>query len=406
MNGKREYILIGLTLAILQPGTYAWATDLVDLIPGLYGGDGITLAPPAGNFPSHETHFNVSAGSVIYQLNKEIAGEVRPIQVNPSPGGITYEFDPERGTYMRTTHSLGPIVADRPQTLGKGKFSLGFAFTYFKYDKFEGDNLNNIKATAVHIDTPSDGQLPSPGEPSFELDTIQIDLDVDLEFQTFAVGGTYGITDRLDVGVVIPIVRADMDVKSNARIVVSPQNTFPGIHRFDPNGEQPFDSANDSATGIGDVFLGTKYYWLDREKFDMAGALTVKLNTGDEDNFLGTGDTTIRPFLVASGKITDWVTPHFNLGYEFNVDDSNKNNVNYAAGFEIGNEKLTGIFDLLGRHETDGDGIGENIVDAAFGAKWSPHKNIILAANFLIPVNKDEGLRSDLISTVGIEYRN
>jgi hypothetical protein len=67
---------------------------------------------------------------------------------------------------------------------------------------------------------------------------------------------------------------------------------------------------------------------------------------------------------------------------------------------------LTGIFDLLGSHETDGDGIGENIVDAAFGAKWSPHKNIILAANFLIPVNKDEGLRSDLISTVGIEYRN
>jgi hypothetical protein len=61
MNGKREFIVMALTLATLQPSTHASATDLMELIPGLYGGDGITLAPPTGNFPSHETHFNVPA---------------------------------------------------------------------------------------------------------------------------------------------------------------------------------------------------------------------------------------------------------------------------------------------------------------------------------------------------------
>ena len=48
----------------------------------------------------------------------------------------------------------------------------------------------------------------------------------------------------------------------------------------------------------------------------------------------------------------------------------------------------------------------ENIIDAAFGAKWRPKENVILAANLVIPVNREQGLRSDLISTLAIEIRN
>ncbi len=417
MNGKRAVITMGLTLATVQPGSHAWAIDLVNLIPSLYGGDGITLAPPTGPFPTHEAHFTVAADSVINQLNNEIAGEVRPIQVTSSAGGLTYEFDPAKGSYIQTTSSLGPIVAERPQTLGKGKFSLGLSFTYFEYDEFEGDSLDSIKAVAEHIDVPNfSGELPSPEDPVFELDSIDIGLDIDLEFEALAFGATYGVTDRLDVGVLIPIVHAKMDVDANARVVSSPLNTFEGVHQFeqaecentliDSANNSCTSSASGSETGLGDVLLGAKYYWLDKDRFDMAGALTIKLETGDEDNFLGTGSTTVRPFLIASGDITDWATTHLNLGYEFDLDDSDKNVLTYAAGFEVGNHKITGIFDLLGRHEPDGDGIGKDIVDAAFGAKWSPYKNIILAANFVIPVNEDEGLRSDFISTVAIEFRN
>lgn len=399
------------TLLITTPSL---GRDLTDLIPGLYGGDGIQLARSSEGAPAHPNVFEVDSAAQINRFNQEISGEIRPFPVSPSAGGITYEFDPETGTYRQTTDSLGPIVAERPQTLGKGKFSINVAFTSFEYDEFEGDKLDDLTATARHMDVSPAGL----GDPTFELDEIAIDLDVDLEYQSLALAAVYGVTDRLDIGAVIPVVDAEMDVKADARVIHSPLNTTPELHTFEgPGAESAKDFASESATGIGDILLGAKYYGISRQSFDLAGAFEVKLDTGDEDNFLGTGDINLFPAVIVSADVSEFFTTylnlgpdfnvntHLNLGYDVNVSDSDKNAVEYAAGVELGTSQLTGVVDILGSHETSGDGIGENIVDAAFGARWRPQKNIVLTGNFLIPVN-DEGLRSDLISTVAIEYRN
>ena len=79
------------------------------------------------------------------------------------------------------------------------------------------------------------------------------------------------------------------------------------------------------ATGFGDIVLRAKYLFLKDAAVDIAGAMLVKLATGDEEDFLGTGDTTVRPFLVLSRTFSDFLvrqldfTPHLNLGYEFNL---------------------------------------------------------------------------------------
>jgi hypothetical protein len=396
-----------LTMPLATITTPLMAKDLADLIPGLYGGDGVQLAKTYEGQPAHSNVFKVDSAAKIYKFNQEISSEVRPLPIAPSAGGITYEFDPEKGTYRRTTESLGPIVAARPQTLGKGKFSVNVAFTSFEYDKFEGDNLNNIKATAVHEDFPNAaGKLPSPGDPPFELDTVEVKLDVDLKFRSLALAGTYGITDRLDIGAVIPVVDAEMDVHADARVIHSPLNKTPDLHTFEgEDAESPKDFARGSATGIGDILLRAKYYGINRRHFGLAGAFEVKLPTGDENDFLGTGDTTVLPFLIASGTFANILIPHLNLGYEFNLDDSDKDAVAYAVGLEVGKPILTGVIDVLGHHELNGDDIGSDIVNAAFGIKWSPANRIILIANGMIPINNDEGLRSDFIGTVGLEYR-
>jgi hypothetical protein len=366
---------------------------------------------------------------VIQSLNDQIASEVRPIQLTPSAGGITYRFDPEHGTYTETGSSLGPIVAERPQTLGKGKFSFGMALTYFEYNRFNGTNLDNLSVIARHDNETSPASLTpfdtctnvaALGCPTYELDTIKINLDVKLKFTTLALGATYGLTDKLDVGIVVPIVHSEMKVNAAASIVPSPDNVlvqrgiFP--HKFDPNNGECHDtitdpiagpctdSASADATGLGDIYLGAKYYAYAGDKVNLAGALSVKLATGDKNNFLGTGDTNVRPFLIGSARLSDLVTTHANLGYDFDLDDGSKNAITYAAGAEVGGAKLVGVADILGRHEPNGNG-NSDLVNLSLGAKWSPVKDTILAANFIVPLNRDSGLRSDLISTVGVELR-
>jgi len=408
MKGQRLFPPLAIALVTLQPVTQLWARDLVDLIPGLYGGDGITLAVNVENPQfDHSAHFAIESGAAINRLNELIAGEVRPFPITPSAGGVTFEFDPARGTYMETSENLGPLVTERPQTLGKGRFSLGLAFTYFEYDEFEGEDLSSFQAVAVHdFDI-----IPPPDTPEeFEHDTLLVDFDIDLRFASLALSGVYGVTDRLDLSVIIPIIDVDMDVNANATVVRSPLNTIGNVHSFDPNIESPTDSASGSATGIGDILLGAKYYWLTEDKYGLAGAVRLKLPTGNEDDFLGTGTTSIQPFLIGAYKLYDSQTIHVNartnLGFEIDFDDSWRNEFIYAVGVDAGNRTVTGAVDLIGRRELDDhDGIGKNIVDVAVGLKWSPIRNLIVSGNVLLPAN-DEGLRSDIIGTVGIEYRN
>src|SRR5262249_46275321 len=150
--------------------------------------------------------------------------------------------------------------------------------TFFTYDTFAGKSLDNFPVIARH--EPETIGFPDTRE-QFELDTVRIDLDIKLRVQIFAFAATYGITDRLDVGVFLPITSVDMDVKSHARIVVSPSNTrFPNVHTFVGGPESPDDRASGYALGLGDVVLRAKYSLLKSEVIDVSGAFLTKLATG------------------------------------------------------------------------------------------------------------------------------
>ncbi len=391
------------------------AQDLVNLLPSLYGGNGIQLGTASGaGIPTHQPNFRLSRQSMLMGLNRRIATEIQPRPIASSAGGVTYKFDPVSGTYTETSTTLGPIFAERPQTLGKGKFSAGISFSYNSYDRLEGNDLDSFSQLAAH----SSDVVGNPNiRESFELDSIAITSDININVAAIVFSGTYGVTDQLDLGISIPLVYVDMDVSASARVVSSPQNPFSQINpvtgkRFTPfhqfsnvSGDRPIDSVSGSAVGIGDVLLSAKYYVLDRERFDLSGALQVKLPNGDQDDFLGTGSTTIRPFLIASADIGELVRVHVNAGYKFDLGDGKRDNINYAAGFEVGNQTITGVFDFIGSNEFFGDGMGDDIYDAAVGFKWRALDNMIVTGNVLIPLNS-QGLRSDFIGLIGVEYRN
>ena len=115
--------------------------------------------------------------------------------------------------------------------------------------------------------------------------------------------------------------------------------------------------------------------------------MLVKLATGDEKDFLGTGDTTVRPFLALSRTFSDFlvrqitITPHLNIGYEFNVDRHEQNAVEYVVGFDAGMRQFVVAGEFIGSHELNGDGIGDNILTASIGVKWNPWKQLLLVTN-------------------------
>lgn len=390
------------------------ARDLNTLIPGLYGGDGIQLGTASGaGIPTHQTTFRLSSQSMTMGLNRRIATEIQPQPMASSAGGATYKFDPVTGTYTETSTTLGPIFSERPQTLGKGRFSTAVSFSFNSYETLEGNDLGSLMQVARN----RSNIIGNPNvRESFELDTIQITTDIEIDVGAFVFSGTYGVTDQLDVGIAVPLIYVDMDVSANARVISSPQNPFSQInpntgqrftpfHQFGGAGDSARDSASGSSFGVGDILLSAKYFALDLERFDLSAALQVKLANGDQDNFLGTGSTTIRPFLIASTDVTDLIRFHVNAGYKFDLEKRDQDNINYVAGIEIGNQTVTGVFDFLGRNELSGDGMGDDIYDASVGFKWRALRNLIVTANLLVPLNS-QGLRSDVFGLIGLEYRN
>ena len=136
-----------------------------------------------------------------------------------SSGGFTYTFDPSLGTFSRSSESFGPLFTERALTIGRERGSLGVGYQRSTYDTFEGKNLRQreIKFYIQHTDccggTPGgvavgDGTLLNP---AFEGDLIEAALALNLTTDTMVFSGTYGLTDRLDLGVAVPLVSVDID---------------------------------------------------------------------------------------------------------------------------------------------------------------------------------------------------
>ena len=85
------------------------------------------------------------------------------------------------------------------------------------------------------------------------------------------------------------------------------------------------------------------------------------------------------------------------------MDRSNRNSFEYVAGFEVGSEQFTASLDLLGSHRFRSEDIGRDLLTGSLGVKWNPFRQFVLAVNAQIPLN-DSGLRSNLITTLGVEY--
>ena len=432
MSSRTGFLALALAVAI--PDLAPAQEKLAYLIPTLYGPSGLTVDSEARlpNGDTHSAHFNSSFQTNFSPFNSALASRLASVPLPAPASGFTYTFDPALGVFNRSTKSFGPIVTDRAETIGKGRASIGFAYQYFSFDEIDGLDLGHIPTVFTH-----DNPVVGTGRE----DVITADNAISARMTQFTAYVSYGISDRVDISVALPLVSVDLAVTSSVRLQrIGTVNT--AIHFFhQPTGDNYGDHAAftkaGQASGIGDIALRLKASLLKKETLGIALGVESRLPTGDEKDLLGAGAFAVKPYLVISSPHGAF-SPHINAAYQWNGKSLLGGNVQtgvkedlpdeavVAVGADVGvGQKLSLAFDVVGRRVINGEQVtldtftalnnvskfpivhfnrqSYNMVDGAVGLKANPGGGLLVNLNVLFKLN-DGGLRDRVTPLLGIEY--
>jgi hypothetical protein len=95
--------------------------------------------------PNSNSLFGVPLGATPFAPIFSALGSQLSLLPAASPAsGITLRFDPGAGVLVRSTESLGPILSERAETIGKHKLFLGFTFQRIGFNSLDGSDLKNL----------------------------------------------------------------------------------------------------------------------------------------------------------------------------------------------------------------------------------------------------------------------
>jgi hypothetical protein len=387
---------------------------------------------------AHGEHFIPSSSaenaSLIGLISDALGASIGSIPIGSTSGSETFHF--VGGVPSRTSTSAGPIFAERAQTLGRGKALVGISRTAFRFATLRGVDMHNIDITFTHqnvdfagCDAQFGDDCSKYGVPVLENDAMDFRLSMDLDVAVTSMYVTYGVTDRIDIGLVVPIVQADFRGESNAQIMPFGGTTV--VHYFAGTPQNPVLAASrqslGSAAGLGDVAVRAKLNIRESPEASVAVLLDGRFPTGSEDDLLGSGKFAGRALAIINTSRGDF-SPHLNVGYLHHGGTQQNDAVLGTIGFDqrmaekftlaadlvtelqVGDSKLKlpelVTYDVPFRRTltpTNIPNIRDDIVNGSFGVKAAPARNTIIVLNTLFPLNRG-GLRPNLVYTAGVEY--
>jgi len=403
---------------------------------------------------------NVRPAGLERPLNVGIASQLSALPIASPASGVIFKEDPATGAMLPSSDSLGPILTERAETIGKKRFFMGFTRQQFRFDRIEGQSLGavqNLYSGGDPTNVTQNGRLQTTAPMVFGT---QVDLRLDQNVAFF----TYGLTNRLDVSAGLTWVNSTMSVIGyNARQVNSGNPGDGGTcwcaatldiraSQNDPGGlgvaglrRDVFGSARRTSTGIGDTIIRVKGTAIERKHYALGLGADLRLPTGDEFNYHGSGAVGFKPFAALSlhsgnlGPVR--ISPHFNIGYTVNgnsilagdpvtgTKERIPNQFNWSMGAAIAaSRRVTFVADLMGMRLLDsyrlvnasiggrGTSVGEasgltlapnkqsfDMTNGSFGVKLKLAGNLVLTANMLVALD-DSGLRDKYVPLFGIAH--
>jgi hypothetical protein len=317
--------------------------------------------------------------------------------IGTSSGGFLYRLNPELGTVERVSDNFGTFFVERALTGGAGSASFGITGSTAGYDRLNGYDLrdgsfitvaNHLRGETLPFDTES--------------------LTMNLRASTVAFWASVGVTDDVELGVVVPMARITLD---GERL-----NVYRGA---------PFlqATASGTASGLSDIALRAKYGFFHSRTTTLAAAGELRLPTGDEANLLGAGSTAIRLLGVASFE-NGPIGLHANGGI---VRGGVSDETILSGAFAVAvHPRASFTMELLMRHISElrdfemtsvphatvanvdtlrlTTGLESNtLATASTGFKWNVADTVVLSAQLLWSL-ADRGLTAPVTPTIALEY--
>lgn len=170
-TAARHLLTLALGATLFAPAAMAGG-DLVDILPDLIPGEITSVSETAQTTRpdlDNPGQMRVDTGYVygklapatdLGALSSSAFAEFQNLPVGSAVAAFTYEFDPQTNVFVKSEAGLGPIFADRAQTLGKGKLNVGASWSHIDFDEIEGTDLDHVPLmtdpTFVFVDTYSD----------------------------------------------------------------------------------------------------------------------------------------------------------------------------------------------------------------------------------------------------------
>jgi Putative MetA-pathway of phenol degradation len=392
-----------------------------------------------------------TVGNQAQAFNASFAAQLTQLPLPSSATGVVFVFDKKLKDQV-PLENLGPILTDRARTIGKRRLFIGFSFQQFNFTDINGTKLSQVPFVLKSTSGNQDQYFSQVEHISFK-------------FNQYVIVGTYGLTPRTDVSVVVPIVRVSIGVgqtvygsAGNGTEYFVDNTTTPGKVLGSVPVEIP--PTKGIASGVGDVLLNFKQNFSKnpQARFQFAGGFLLRLPSGDALNYLGSGAYGFNPYGVVSYDAR--VSFHARLGYIWNtntvlIQSPNENGTNcdtnsnppvspppctsstrlpgglqYDAGVDAKViQRVSIAADLFGNQFQNSPVLVQTsynipavptippqqtvvranstytINDFSVGLKWKPfkHDNLLVYANGLFQLN-NVGLRSSPAPLFGLSY--
>lgn len=372
-------------------------------------------------------------GSSLASLSPTLATQLSELPIATAVSGSGLTFSKSLGIVTANTDSLGSILTQRGETIGRHKFYVAVNYQRFKFDSIDGVSMKDMPTWSVQ------------GFTGFST-VAQQDTRIDLRVDQFTGLATFGLTSRIDAVFIVPYSKVTLATaglyRNEYSVLGTCADTCTGT--ISPAPVAPLLTFPGSAHGIGDVIAAVKGTVKKGERTAIAIGSEVRFPTGDANNYLGSGAYGIKPYVVVSHRGKRF-TPNTNIGYQWNgssslaLTSSAGSQLNlpssllYSGGVDMRvNKRFTIAGELLGQYVINGPRIslvntpinpgtgctgGLSCTKAVklltssyamdnggIGFKYNPFKGLLITGNALFKLD-DAGLRSKVVPLVGISYR-
>jgi hypothetical protein len=407
---------------------------LVGVVAGVLGFSTAAFAQSPNQFGG-QARANAASQMIVLGVQQGISS------LPPTSGqSFMYEFDPTLATYV-TSERLGPTALRSPQTIGANKFSIRAAGSYFE--------LADTKAPIPY-------QInDSAGAP---IGVAKIGLQANAHVGLLNLGGNYGITDRIEVTLNVPVVTVSAHASQIYSALTSERNLpaneaqLAGVSVENGNvgealgildselqsGQQLFlrkDSFNalgfdfneGTHAGVGRISVGAKGILYADKVAQIAFAPEFFFPSPNQPQFSGSDSPAILPRFIGAFRVTDPVRLHIDAGYDYDFDTNALRRFVWNGGTSIAITGATFDFGVGGSTFNEGikwtpttapytdlagnsgtiqalasNRLGRNFLDALGGVKVRVANKTVLSGSVNVPLN-NEGFRAAAVGTVAVE---